>query len=397
MFQIRKMSSEEVLKLVTCTAPVNIAVIKYWGKRNETLILPVNDSISVTLSSNQMNAKTTVTASPSFTEDKIWLNRELQIKSGRLSLCLEEVRANARMIANPPVNPEWKVHVCSENNFPTAAGLASSAAGYACLVTALCKLYNITGDTSVLARRGSGSACRSVYGGFVHWQMGVREDGRDSIAVQLAPSSHWPELRVLICVASDSRKKTSSSVGMKNSVETSPLLKFRAEHCVPKRTREMIQAIQDKNFPVFAELTMKDSNQFHAVCQDTYPPCVYLNQASHAVSSLVHQINSSSHNLVAAYTFDAGPNACIFLLEKDVPHFLALFRYYFSDGASEFIRGETAVESKLEDSEIASLSMDKIPGGLKYVLVTKVGDGPELLGEDDHLMDQNGEPLFCSK
>ncbi len=73
---------------------------------------------------------------------------------------------------------------------------------------------------------------------------------------------------------------------------------------------------KDKNFPVFAELTMKDSNQFHAVCQDTYPPCVYLNQASHAVSSLVHQINSSSHNLVAAYTFDAGPNACIFLLEK---------------------------------------------------------------------------------
>ena len=74
--------------------------------------------------------------------------------------------------------------------------------------------------------------------------MGVREDGRDSIAVQLAPSYHWPELRVLICVASDSRKKTSSSVGMKNSVETSPLLKFRAEHCVPMRTREMIQAIQ---------------------------------------------------------------------------------------------------------------------------------------------------------
>ena len=73
------MSSEEVLNLVTCTAPVNIAVIKYWGKRNETLILPVNDSISVTLSSNQMNAKTTVTASPSFTEDKIWLNRELQV------------------------------------------------------------------------------------------------------------------------------------------------------------------------------------------------------------------------------------------------------------------------------------------------------------------------------
>jgi hypothetical protein len=76
-------------------------------------------------------------------------------------------------------------------------------------------------------RRGSGSACRSVYGGFVHWKMGSREDGEDSRAIQLHPASHWPDLRVLICVASDSRKKTSSSVGMKNSVETSPLLKYR--------------------------------------------------------------------------------------------------------------------------------------------------------------------------
>jgi diphosphomevalonate decarboxylase len=327
------MGSEEGLSLVTCTAPVNIAVIKYWGKRNESLILPINDSISVTLSSAQMNAKTTVTASPNFTQDKIWLNQDLQVESSRLSSCLEEVRANARMIANPPVSPEWKVHICSENNFPTAAGLASSAAGYACLVTALCKLYNITGDTSVLARRGSGSACRSVYGGFVHWQMGVREDGRDSLAVQLAPAVHWPQLRVLICVASDSRKKTSSSVGMKNSVDTSPLLKFRADQCVPQRTRDMIQAIQDKNFPVFAELTIKDSNQFHAVCQDTYPPCVYLNQTSHAVSSLVHQINSISSRLLAAYTFDAGPNACIFLMEQDVPRVLGLLKHFFSDGS----------------------------------------------------------------
>jgi len=392
-FYKREMAGE--LSLVTCTAPVNIAVIKYWGKRDENLILPINDSISATLSSAQMHAKTTVTASPNFDKDSIWLNRELQDESGRLSSCLEEVRAAARQLSTPKVSPEWKVRICSENNFPTAAGLASSAAGYACLVTALCKLYGITGDTSILARRGSGSACRSVYGGFVHWRMGTRADGLDSSAIQLQPAAHWPDLRVLICVASDSRKKTSSSVGMKNSVATSPLLKFRAEHCVPSRIKQMIKAIQDRDFDTFAELTIKDSNQFHAVCQDTYPPCVYLNTTSHQVSSLVHQVNKASGGFVATYTFDAGPNACIFILEKDVPRMLGLLRNYFCD-SEDFIRGEPAKELNPTDSELSSLSVDRIPGGLKYVLVTRAGEGPETLGDKDHLLSAAGEPIFLN-
>ena len=102
-------------------------------------------------------------------------------------------------------------------------------------MSSLCKLYGIQGDISVLARRGSGSACRSVLGGFVRWHMGNMEDGTDSIATQLKPASHWPGMRVLICVASDTQKKTSSSVGMKNSVKTSELLKYRAEYSVPPR------------------------------------------------------------------------------------------------------------------------------------------------------------------
>lgn len=97
---------------------------------------------------------------------------------------------------------DWHVHICSENNFPTAAGLASSAAGYACLVYALAQLYDLKSDLTELARRGSGSACRSIYGGFVRWHMGIGNDGRDSIAKQIAPSSHWPELRILILIVS---------------------------------------------------------------------------------------------------------------------------------------------------------------------------------------------------
>ena len=183
-----------------------------------------------------MHAKTSVMASKEFRTDRIWLNgSEESATSGRLASCLASVREAARAQGGAAVSTEWRVHICSENNFPTAAGLASSAAGYACLVPALCRLYGITGDVSALARRGSGSACRSVYGGFVRWFMGNREDGGDSLAAQLQPSSHWPGLKVIICVASDHRKTTSSSLGMRNSVNTSELLKYRAEYSVPTR------------------------------------------------------------------------------------------------------------------------------------------------------------------
>lgn len=271
--------------------------------------------------------------------------------------------------------------------------MASSAAGYACLVSALCKLYGIQGDLSTLARRGSGSACRSVYGGFVHWKMGSREDGEDSRAIQLHPASHWPDLRVLICVASDSRKKTSSSVGMKNSVETSPLLKYRAELIVPDRTKQMIQAISQQDFDKFAEITIRDSNQFHAVCQDTYPPCVYLNPASHQVSSLIHQLNNYSGRFVATYTFDAGPNACIFLMQKDVCKVVGLLQHFFGEG-EEFVRGEKYNVVEPTEKDKSDYSVDRIPGGLKYIICTRAGEGPATLPASGHLLSPKGEPLF---
>ena len=86
-------------------------------------------------------------------------------------------------------------------------------------------------------------SCRSVYGGFVRWLMGNREDGGDSIAVQLQPASHWPGLKVIICVASDHRKTTSSSLGMRNSVKTSELIKYRAQYSVPTRYKKEIHYV----------------------------------------------------------------------------------------------------------------------------------------------------------
>lgn len=128
----------------------------------------------------------------------------------------------------------------------------------------------------------------------MQWQRGELADGSDSFAVQIAPASHWPEMHVLILVVSDERKKVGSTVGMRNSIETSELLKYRADNCVPKHVKQITKAILNKDFATFGEITIKESNQFHAICLDTYPPCVYMNDQSHSVSHFVHKYNEKA-------------------------------------------------------------------------------------------------------
>ncbi|XP_047992918.1 diphosphomevalonate decarboxylase [Leguminivora glycinivorella] len=381
----------------TVIAPVNIAVIKYWGKRDEELILPLNDSVSATLDTGVMCAKTSVFTGPQLTSDEIWLNgKKESFTNKRLVNCLEGIKAIAAK--EKSVNGEflkWKVHVCSVNNFPTAAGLASSAAGYACLVTALVKLYNVKSDVSCVARLGSGSACRSVYGGFVQWHAGTDPSGKDSIATQIAEASHWPEMRALILVVGDSAKKTSSTKGMKITAETSELLKHRIEYCVPQRTASIIRAIKDKNFPKFAEITMKDSNQFHAVCLDSYPPFVYMTEVSHKIVEIIHKYNEVCGEVKVAYTFDAGPNACLYLLEEEVPKLISLVKYVFpSTSPNNFVTGLKSEQHQLSKDFLNKLGLEPEPADLlKYVIHTKVGEGPTEVTDGSHLLDPNGLPL----
>ena len=137
------------------------------------------------------------------------------------------------------------MHICSRNNFPTAAGLASSASGFAALVASLAALYKLPAtpsQLSLIARQGSGSACRSLFGGYVAWEMGSSPDGSDSLAVEVAPQSHWPDIHALICVVSDDKKGTSSTSGMQRTVETSPLLQQRIKEVVPARMAAIKQA-----------------------------------------------------------------------------------------------------------------------------------------------------------
>lgn len=397
--------AENAVKIVTCTAPVNIAVIKYWGKRDEKLILPINDSISVTLSGDQMHAKTSVAISPGFDQDQIWLNGQQEsMDNPRLANCLREVRRRVRKRSGhdesePIGSALWKVHICSENNFPTAAGLASSAAGYACLVYALCNVFGVECDVSELARQGSGSACRSVYGGFVRWHSGNKSDGSDSVAKVVQDAEHWPTMRILILVANDERKKVASSAGMKRSVETSQLLKYRADTIVPKRTQDMIMAIERRDFAQFAELTMRDSNQLHAVCLDTDPPCVYMNDTSHCVANLIHKINHVAGAVKVCYTFDAGPNACLFLEEDNVPLVSGLIEHYFPAlNGQELFRGEPLMPQKPNETMLNQLNLQvQQPGQLKYIIATRIGQGPKVVATDlhdtQHLLNPQGLPV----
>ncbi|XP_055713219.1 diphosphomevalonate decarboxylase isoform X1 [Phlebotomus papatasi] len=385
------------MRSATCTAPVNIAVIKYWGKRDEELLLPINDSISVTLS--EMYAKTTIVASPEFDKNRIWLNGEEQtFDSPRILNVLRQFREEVKKARLTGDIYSWNLHVCSENNFPTAAGLASSAAGYACLVYTLATLYGLQDrlELSSIARLGSGSACRSVYGGFVQWNAGTKPDGSDSIAVQLAPSTHWPDLEILILVVSDNRKKTSSTGGMERSVKTSPLIAYRASKCVPERIQGITKAIQDRDFETFADITMKDSNQFHAVCLDTYPPCVYLNDVSHAIIDLVHRFNAASGRTKVAYTFDAGPNACLYLLRQDVPQVLNLVKTAFPNdksSSSDYLKGIPITEEPLPESLSSAMNLEPIGHNLlKYIIHTRVGEGPQILPETNSLLTTSGLP-----
>ncbi|XP_014255201.1 diphosphomevalonate decarboxylase isoform X2 [Cimex lectularius] len=345
-----------------------------------------------------MHAKTTIMASPDFTKDRIWLNgKEESFSNQRLLTCINEIKRRATLGEKgdeKDSKSNWKVHICSENNFPTAAGLASSAAGYACLVYCLGKVFGVEGDLSSVARLGSGSACRSVLGGFVRWHKGDKDDGSDSHASQVVPASHWPNLKVLILVVSDNRKKVSSTSGMQQSVKTSELLKHRVEHIVPKRTELFIKAIESRNFNTFAELTMKDSNQFHSVCLDTYPPAVYMNDISHAIVEFVHCYNKSKGTNKVAYTFDAGPNACLFLQEEDVGEVVSLIEQAFPplDNAKDYIRGLEVKRPKAQN-DLAVPSGPHESGLLKYIIHTKIGEGPQVLtGHNVHLLNKEGLP-----
>lgn len=378
----------------TATGPVNIATLKYWGKRDKDLNLPTNNSISVTLDQSDLRTLTTASCSSKFEEDQLWINgttypldtpRSIQVLKD-----LRKLRENVEIQDDSlPKIAQFKLHIISENNFPTAAGLASSAAGFAALISAIAKLYKLPTDNSELskiARKGSGSACRSLFGGYVAWEMGDREDGEDSKAVLIADRAHWPDMKAAILVVSDMKKDVPSTSGMQLTVQTSDLFQHRIKEVVPKRYVEMKDAILAKDFPKFAELTMKDSNSFHSVCLDSYPPIFYLNDTSKRIIKLINLLNSAAGETIAAYTFDAGPNAVIYYEQKNEKYVLGMLHQFFShlDGWTDE-KFNPASAQILTDFPLDKLEKDVYSQGVSRIILTQVGDGP--VETDDVLVD----------
>jgi diphosphomevalonate decarboxylase len=303
----------------------------------------------------------------------------------------------------------YNVRIASYNNFPTAAGLASSASGFAALVSSLAYLYELPvspSELSLIARQGSGSACRSLFGGFVKWEMGQDPSGSDSLAIQVAPREHWPEMHALICVVSDDKKGTSSTSGMQRSVETSALLQHRIKHVVPERMDKMSAAILAKDFSTFAKITMADSNQFHAVALDTEPPIFYMNDVSRAIVALIVEYNRISleagAGYKAAYTYDAGPNAVIYTLEKNVKEIASLILAYFPQQPGEFkdifgLFGEQGARdvnafAEVPDGFNKAVAKRFDVGAVKGLIHTRVGDGPRKLSDKESLLGVDGFP-----
>jgi len=297
-------------KSTAISAP-NIALLKYWGKKDDLLKIALNDSISITLDENVLRSKTTIEILDSFGADEIGLNGK-KVNDEKINEWLMLVRK--RLLKKYPVLKN-KIKIESENNFPTSTGIASSASGFCALATALCACLGIEKreEMSRIARLGSGSASRSVYGGFVQWKAGTNTE--NSFAVQIKPKEHWDDIYDVIAVVDEGIKKVSSKDGMENTVRSSRLMHCRLAEIKKRRVR-MLRAIGKRDFDSLAIEMMRDSNQMHATMLDSWPPIFYMNDVSREIVYSVHETNLNG--IVAGYTFDAGPNAHVICQKKNL-------------------------------------------------------------------------------
>ncbi|WP_026314514.1 diphosphomevalonate decarboxylase [Heyndrickxia acidiproducens] len=280
-------------------AHTNIALIKYWGKRDEQLFLPANSSLSITL--DRFYTTTKVTFDPVLSEDRFMLNGEEAGPSemAKVTRFMDKIRAFS--------GKNLYAVIESVNKVPTAAGFASSASGMAALAAAAVKALGIQADgrtLSQIARQGSGSACRSIYGGFVEWQKGEKADGTDSYAVPIIGEKDW-DLSILSCLLEPEQKKISSREGMKRTVETSPFyagwLEAAEKDLVAAKT-----AIARRDFELLGKVLEANALKMHATTLGADPPFLYWQSATLDVMHEVWKLRE--RGIPAYFTIDAGPN-----------------------------------------------------------------------------------------
>ena len=375
--------------------PINIALIKYWGKANEDLITPLNNSISLTLDMNTFYTETKVTI------ERIEDNPNNEIKENIITLTINGKPSN---ITNRIKNVFKKffyldIPICKElsstllnikiesiNTFPIASGCASSASSMAALVLSIASALNLQNilsktELSKIARIGSGSACRSIFGGICEWVTG---DDDVSCAKQLYKNNYW-NLGVKLIIVNQKEKDISSSLGMKITKETSELFKYRIDHIVNNNIAKIKKFLEEKDFNNFAEIIIKDSNNFHACCRDSYPSINYLNEESDFIMKCVFTLNKINGKNICAYTFDAGSNAFLIYENNNKKIIDDYFNYILGINDKDNI-----------DDLFNNIEIEKNENNIKEInnLVKKRPEKEKIIKQIDFVLGEGAQILF---
>jgi diphosphomevalonate decarboxylase len=311
----------------TAVAHPNIALVKYWGKRNIEYNLPAAGSVSMTLGG--LETHTTVSFDDSLERDVLELDEqiiEVGTKYERVSRFLGLVRKRSGLRA--------AARVVSRNDFPTGAGLASSASGFAALALAASEAAGLElspAELSSLSRRGSGSAARSIFGGFVEMHAGTREDGQDAFAEPVAGADHW-DLRCIIAVTARGEKTVSSTEGMTRTHQTSPFYEQWIDS-VALDVEWARAAIEQRDFEELARIAEASCLRMHATAMAAEPGIVYWNGTT---VDLMHRVRDArAGGLPVFFTIDAGPQVKVFCPTSAQEKCEALLRE--TDGVREVI------------------------------------------------------------
>jgi diphosphomevalonate decarboxylase len=294
---------------ITAKAPANIAFIKYWGKKNDASRLPENGSVSMNLSN--MNATCTVEFQD-VPEDAVTINNERNEKiRQRISAHLDRIRTRA--------NVRTKAKVVIQNNFPIATGLSSSASIFASVTVAGAKAAGLTlseKELSILARQGSGSACRSIPDGFVEWLEGESND--TSYAVSLHPPSYWDIVDIVAVVSTD-KKDVPTSEGQK-LVRSSPFFEIRKTH-IGEKLALCKKFLTEKNFPAFGEYIEAEALEMHAIMLTSQPPLIYWTPPTLRIMKQVKQWRHEG--LPVYFTINTGQDIHLLSVAKDAQRLVA--------------------------------------------------------------------------
>lgn len=281
---------------VTAISCANIAFIKYWGRKDHALRLPLNSSISMNL--DHATTTTTVVFDPKLEADQVVIEGAESVEQAgrRVSEHLDRIRAMADL--------QMHARIASRNSFPMGAGIASSASAFAALTVAGCAAAGLELDErqlTIIARLGSGSACRSIPAGFVEWYTADTSDG--SYAEQIAVPDHW-DLRDLIAIVQTEHKKVGSTKGHEMA-QASPFADVRlaeAERALPIIRR----AILERDFVTFGEETEQEAIRMHAVALTSRPSVLYWSPATVRIMQAVRDWREDG--LAVYFTIDAGAN-----------------------------------------------------------------------------------------